>query len=178
MKKLLVVVDMQNDFITGALENKEGQMIVDKLADYIRDFDGDIIATRDTHTEDYMATQEGKKLPVPHCIRGTEGWNIVPAVQAALDKKAETASVRYIDKPTFGSCKLGETVAAEAYTDVELCGVCTDICVISNALLIKAYAVETKVSVLKQLCAGVTPESHNNALNAMAACQVDIVPAE
>lgn len=178
MKKLLVVVDMQNDFITGALENKEGQMIVDKLADYIRDFDGDIIATRDTHTEEYMATQEGKKLPVPHCIRGTEGWNIVPAVQAALDKKAETASVRYIDKPTFGSCKLGETVAAEAYTDVELCGVCTDICVISNALLIKAYAVETNVSVLKQLCAGVTPESHNNALNAIAACQVDIVPAE
>ena len=178
MKKLLVVVDMQNDFITGALENKEGQMIVDKLADYIRDFDGDIIATRDTHTEEYMATQEGKKLPVPHCIRGTEGWNIVPAVQAALDKKAETASVRYIDKPTFGSCKLGETVASEAYTDVELCGVCTDICVISNALLIKAYAVETNVSVLKQLCAGVTPESHNNALNAMAACQVDIGPAE
>ena len=175
MKKLLVVVDMQNDFITGALENKEGQMIVDKLADYIRDFDGDIIATRDTHTEEYMATQEGKKLPVPHCIRGTEGWNIVPAVQAALDKKAETASVRYIDKPTFGSCKLGETVAAEAYTDVELCGVCTDICVISNALLTKAFLPNAHVKVDASCCAGVTPSSHNTALEAMKACHVEVI---
>ena len=175
MKKLLVVVDMQNDFITGALENKEGQMIVDKLADYIRDFDGDIIATRDTHTEEYMATQEGKKLPVPHCIRGTEGWNIVPAVQAALDKKAETASVRYIDKPTFGSCKLGETVAGEAYTDVELCGVCTDICVISNALLTKAFLPNAHVKVDASCCAGVTPDSHNTALDAMKACHVEVI---
>ena len=174
MKKLLVVVDMQNDFITGALENKEGQMIVDKLADYIRDFDGDIIATRDTHTEEYMATQEGKRLPVPHCIRGTEGWNIVPAVQAALDKKAETASVRYIDKPTFGSCKLGETVAAEAYTDVELCGVCTDICVISNALLLKASMPEVPISVDASCCAGVTPAKHEAALETMRSCQIRV----
>ncbi len=175
MNKLLIVVDMQNDFITGSLANEEGQNIVTKIAEFIRDFDGAVYVTRDTHTEDYMNTQEGKRLPVPHCIKGTEGWQIVPKIQAALDEKAKAGVVRYFDKNTFGCVELGEEVARKQYTDVEMVGVCTDICVISNALLIKACALETNVVIHKDLCAGVTPESHENALNAMAACQCDII---
>ena len=175
MNKALIVVDMQNDFITGALANTEGQKIVGKIADLVRTFDGDIIATRDTHTEEYMNTQEGRRLPVPHCIKGTEGWKIVPEIQKALDERAADGIVSYIDKYTFGSTELGSLIAQKNYTDVTLVGVCTDICVISNALVIKANALETNVTVLKDLCAGVTPESHNTALNAMAGCQVDVV---
>ncbi|HAF25829.1 MAG TPA: amidase [Lachnospiraceae bacterium] len=172
MKKALVVIDMQNDFITGALANTEGQKIVTKIADLIKDFDGDIIVTRDTHTENYLNTQEGRRLPVPHCIKGTDGWNIVPEIQASLDMRSD---VTYINKPTFGSTELGELVSKRLYTDVELAGVCTDICVISNAMMIKACALETNVAVYKDLCAGVTPESHETALKAMAGCQVDII---
>ena len=172
MSKALVVIDMQNDFITGTLANTEGQKIVPKITDFIRNFDGDIIATRDTHTENYMNTQEGKKLPVPHCIKNTDGWNIVPEIQTALDEKENR--VFYIDKPTFGSIALGDLVGRKLYDEVTLVGVCTDICVISNAMTIKACALETKVIVLKDLCAGVTPESHKTALDAMAACQITV----
>lgn len=153
MKKALIVVDMQNDFITGALANTEGQKIVPAIAELVKNFDGDIIVTRDTHYEDYMNTQEGKRLPVPHCIENTEGWNIVPEIQAAL----------------------GKIVARKLYDAVELCGVCTDICVISNAMVIKACAIETNVAVYKDLCAGVTPDTHKTALDAMAGCQIDII---
>ena len=175
MNKALIVIDMQNDFITGALANTEGQKIVGKIADLVRTFDGEIIATRDTHTEEYMHTQEGRRLPVPHCIKGTEGWEIVPEIQKALDERATDGIVSYIDKYTFGSTELGSLIAQKNYTDVTLVGVCTDICVISNAMVIKANALETNVTVLKDLCAGVTPESHNTALNAMAGCQVDVI---
>jgi len=173
MRNVLVVIDMQNDFITGALANTEGQKIVSKIADLVRNFDGDIIATRDTHTENYLNTQEGRKLPVTHCIKGTDGWNIVPEIQAALDERNDR--VTYKDKATFGSIGLADIIGRKMYDKVTLCGVCTDICVISNALVIKTVNIETPVEVLKDLCAGVTPESHETALKAMQACQVDIV---
>lgn len=172
MKKALIVIDMQNDFITGALANMEGQKIVDGIAGLIKEFDGDIIATRDTHFDNYLDTQEGKRLPVPHCIQGTDGWQIVPQIRTALDKKGHTI---YMDKRTFGSIELGEFIGGRFYDEVTLVGVCTDICVISNAMVIKANAPETRVIVRKDLCAGVTPESHETALAAMAACQIDII---
>ena len=175
MKELLVVVDMQNDFITGTLANPEGQKIVQKIADYVRDFNGDIIATRDTHNTNYMETQEGRKLPVLHCVVETDGWQIVPEIQKVLEEQAVKGNVRYIDKPVFGSVGLGDVVARKGYANVNLVGVCTDICVISNAMVIRACAPETEVTVLKDLCAGVTPESHENALKAMAACQVNVI---
>lgn len=171
MNKLLIVIDMQNDFVTGALANVEAQKIVPAMAEYIRNFDGDIYATRDTHYADYMDTQEGKNLPVPHCIEGTEGHEIVPEILEAFEDR------EYIfDKPTFGSVALANDIGyLSNYDEIEICGVCTDICVISNALLIKAVAPEIKIKVLKDLCAGVTPESHENALKAMAACQIEVV---
>ncbi len=172
MKKLLVVVDMQNDFITGTLANVEGQKIVDGIADLIKEFDGDIIATRDTHFDNYLDTQEGKRLPVPHCIQGTDGWQIVPQIRDALDQKGRTI---YMDKRTFGSTELGDFIVGRFYDEATLVGVCTDICVISNALMIKASAPETRVMIRRDLCAGVTPQSHEIALKAMAACQSQIV---
>lgn len=175
MDKALVVIDMQNDFITGALANQEGQKIVGKIADYIRNFDGDIIATRDTHDGNYLNTQEGQNLPIPHCIHKTKGWEIVPEVQKALDEKQ---GVTYIDKPTFGSIALGDRIARKLYKSIELIGVCTDICVISNALLIKACAIETPVTVIEDLCAGVTTESHKTAIQAMKNCQIQIKEEE
>lgn len=172
MKRALIVVDMQNDFITGSLANTEGQKIVPAIAELIRNFDGDIIVTRDTHDEDYMSTQEGKRLPVPHCIKGTEGFKIVPEIQEALDSRK---GVTNIYKQTFGSISLGEYVGRNLYDEVELVGVCTDICVINSAMVIKACTLDTTVAVRKDLCAGVTKESHENALKAMEACQIDII---
>lgn len=166
MKKLLVVVDMQNDFIDGSLGTKEAKAIVDKVVDYVDKFDGDIIFTLDTHTEDYLNTQEGKKLPVRHCIQFTNGWNIT-------NKLAPYANWT-VKKPTFGSTKLVEIIDAEEYDTIELCGLCTDICVVSNALLLKANFPEASISVHKNLCAGVTPESHEAALTTMKMCQIDI----
>lgn len=174
MKKLLVVVDMQNDFITGALPNTEGQKIVPALAEYIKNYDGEVIATRDTHNENYMDTQEGQKLPIPHCIENTEGWRLVPEIQEALDARPQKNRYRIFDKPTFGCVDLGKTVAVEKYDVIELCGVCTDICVISNAMLLRAFAPETEIQVIADLCAGVTPETHNEALLAMGNCQIVI----
>lgn len=172
MNKALVVVDMQNDFITGALANEEGQKIVPKIAEYIRNFDGKIYVTKDSHDEHYMDTMEGKKLPVPHCILGTEGHDIVAEIYAALK---EEDNFKTIIKLTFGSTDLAEELSTmEDIDEIILCGVCTDICVISNALLIKAFCPNTKITVLKDLCAGVTPESHETALKAMAACHIDI----
>lgn len=179
MKKALIVVDMQNDFITGALANKEGQKIVAKIADFIRNFEGDVVATRDTHEANYMETQEGRKLPVPHCIRGTKGWEIVSEIQAALDEKdSGDYIVTYMNKPTFGCIGLGEHVDRNLYDEVVLVGVCTDICVISNAMVIKASDLEAEVTVLEDLCAGVTPDSHKTALEAMKACQINVMTSE
>lgn len=171
MQDILIVVDMQNDFIDGALGTAEAVAIVPKVADKIRDFSGRVIFTRDTHGEDYMDTQEGKNLPVPHCIKGTEGWQISPMLQ-------ELCKEDPIDKVTFGSESLA-SILKEANEEnpigsITLIGLCTDICVISNALLIKAFLPEVPMVVDASCCAGVTPESHRNALAAMKTCQIKI----
>ena len=171
MQKVLVVVDMQNDFIDGALGTKEAVAIVPGVKQKIENFDGVVLFTRDTHEIYYLDTQEGKKLPVPHCIRDTEGWQI----RSELDALRKTEP---IDKETFGSTDLaGELVALnedEEIGSITLMGLCTDICVISNALLIKASLPEVQICVDATCCAGVTPESHENALKAMEACQIQI----
>ena len=164
---------MQNDFISGALGTPEAEAIVDRVAEEIRKYSaGDVIATRDTHTEDYLNTQEGRKLPVVHCVRGTPGWKLHPEIAAALKGAA------IIDKPTFGSKELAEKLSLLSEQDdleVTLAGLCTDICVVSNALLIKAFLPETPVRVIADCCAGVTPESHQAALDTMRMCQIEIV---
>lgn len=169
MKKLLVVVDMQNDFVTGCLGTKEAQGITEAVADYVKDFEGEVVFTKDTHGENYMETQEGEKLPVPHCFKGTEGWEIVPQLLPYV------AGARIFEKPVFGSTELAKYVAEGQYEEVTLIGVCTGICVLSNAVLLKAFAPETKVKVIGDLCACVTPQSHETALQAMATCQVDVL---
>ena len=169
--KYLIVVDMQTDFVSGALGTKEAQAIVQSVAEKIRAFDGRVVFTRDTHEENYLSTQEGRNLPVPHCIRGTEGWQIIPELQPLIAGPV-------IDKPTFGSVALAallaEEHAASPIESITLIGLCTDICVISNALLIKAQLPEVPVFVDAACCAGVTPQSHENALAAMAMCQIAI----
>ena len=174
MKKILVVVDMQKDFVDGALGTKEAVAIVDNVVKKIKDFDGDIIVTYDTHSDNYMQTQEGANLPVPHCIKGTDGWRLDGRVQAALSGK----DYKIIEKPTFGSTELPEYIKSSydpASIEIQLIGLCTDICVVSNALLLKANFLETKVSVDARCCAGVTPESHNAALTTMKMCQVEVI---
>lgn len=172
MRKILLVIDMQNDFIDGALGTPEAVSIVDRVVDEIRKYPAaDIIATRDTHGENYMETQEGQNLPVKHCIRGTPGWDLNPKVAGALKGAA------IIDKPTFGSKELTEQLAKwveRDELDITLVGLCTDICVVSNALLIKAFLPESHVRVIADCCAGVTPESHQAALKTMQMCQVQI----
>lgn len=169
-KKLLVVVDMQNDFIGGALGTKEAQSILPAVRARIADArkEGEEVAfTRDTHGEEYLSTQEGKNLPVPHCIAGTAGHEIAAGLCLAGE--------RVFDKPAFGSIELAAYVKERGFAAVELVGVCTDICVISNALLIKAFCPEAEVCVRAGCCAGVTPQSHQTALAAMRACQVKIL---
>ena len=169
MKELLIVIDMQNDFVFGALGTKEAQAILPAVQETIaaaRANHTEIVFTRDTHTEEYLSTQEGKHLPVPHCIQGTDGWQIVAGL---------SQGERVFDKGTFGSEELAAYVKAGGYTAVTLIGVCTDICVISNALLIKAAVPELAMFVVKACCAGVTPATHEAALITMASCQVAIV---
>jgi nicotinamidase-related amidase len=165
---------MQNDFINGVLGSAEAVAIVDNVVDKINNFTGDIIATYDTHGENYMETLEGKNLPIPHCIKGTEGWKLNEKVQNSLNSKGYMA----IEKPTFGSVELIQYIK-EKYNandiEIELVGLCTDICVVSNAILLKANFLETKVSVDANRCAGVTPESHNSALTTMKMCQVNVI---
>ena len=172
MKHILVVVDMQNDFIDGALGTKEAVAIVPKVEDKIRNFGGEVFFTRDTHETWYLETQEGKNLPVPHCIRDTEGWQI----RKELDALRKTEP---IDKETFGSTDLAADLVAlnedEEIGSITLVGLCTDICVISNALLIKASLPEVPIYVDAACCAGVTPESHENALKAMEMCQINVM---
>ena len=167
--KVLIVVDMQKDFVDGALGSAEAVAILPAVKALIESFDGEVYFTRDTHFENYMSTEEGKHLPVPHCIKDTEGWQIVPALDALR-------TTQPIDKLTFGSKELIELLAdKQDIESITLCGLCTDICVISNALLIKAYYPEIPLFVVANACAGVTPESHQNALDAMKMCQVEIV---
>ena len=173
MKKILIVVDMQKDFVDGALGSKEAVAIVPAVADKIAAFDGEIFVTYDTHFENYMDTAEGKKLPVPHCIKGTDGWKLNADVAAALEGKRYTP----VEKITFGSVDLPQRIKAavgdEAFS-VELIGLCTDICVVSNALLIKASFPEAPIAVDAACCAGVTPEKHEAALETMRSCQIDV----
>lgn len=166
--KVLIVVDMQNDFIDGALGTGEAVAIVPYVEEVIKSFDGKVLFTRDTHFEGYLASQEGRKLPVPHCIKGTHGWQI----RAELDALRTTEP---IDKIAFGSTALPAVIAS--IPDVEsvtLLGLCTDICVISNAMLLKAHFPELPILVDARGCAGVTPESHLRALEAMRTCQIEI----
>ncbi|MGN0711568.1 MAG: cysteine hydrolase family protein [Anaerovoracaceae bacterium] len=173
MENILVVVDMQNDFIDGSLGTAEAQKIVGNVKEKIKNFDGKIYFTRDTHGRDYLETSEGRKLPVEHCIKDTEGWQI----RAGLVEAAEGRLADIIDKPSFGSVELAESLKRrEKETgEVTFVGLCTDICVISNVLLAKAYMPETKLVVDASCCAGVTPESHENALEAMKMCQIDVI---
>ncbi len=173
MRKVLVVVDMQKDFIDGSLGTKEAQAIVGPVLDKMRSYRRqDIYVTRDTHGADYLDTAEGKKLPVVHCVKGTEGWALHPGVEALAEPS------RIVDKPTFGSLGLMEDLARENEAEaleIELVGLCTDICVVSNALLLKAAMPETKISVDASCCAGVTPQSHEAALTTMRMCQIDVM---
>ncbi len=169
MKKLLVVVDMQNDFVDGALGSKEAQAIVPAVVAKVKeavDEGTDVVFTRDTHHEDYLETKEGHYLPVVHCIEGTPGWEIIDALQPY-------AGV-IINKPTFGSTRLVRYVDEGDYDEVELIGLCTDICVVSNALLLKANMPELTYKLDSSCCAGVTPESHEAALETMKSCQIEV----
>jgi len=172
MNDILIVVDMQNDFIDGALGTKEAVAIVPNVLVKRKGVEGRVIFTRDTHFDNYMDTQEGKNLPVPHCIKGSEGWQIRAELDALRKDKA-------VDKPTFGSVELSAMLekenAANPIGSVTLIGLCTDICVISNAMLIKAAMPEVPVIVDAACCAGVSPESHNNALEAMKMCQISVI---
>lgn len=173
MKKILVVVDMQKDFVDGALGSKEAVAIVPNVVKKIEEFDGEIFVTYDTHFENYMDTNEGKNLPVPHCIKGTDGWELNKEVMDALNNKAYTT----VEKITFGSVDLPELVgkaAGDEEFSVELIGLCTDICVVSNALLLKANFPEMTIMVDAACCAGVTPESHEAALTTMKMCQIEV----
>ena len=169
MSKVLVVVDMQNDFIDGALGTKEAVAIVPYVKEKIENFEGVVLYTRDTHFEDYMNTQEGHNLPVPHCIKGTDGWQIRPELEALRQTEA-------IDKVTFGSKDLVDVLKTiEDIEEITFVGLCTDICVISNVMITKAFLPEVPVFVDAACCAGVTPASHANALSAMKMCQIQVL---
>ena len=172
MRKILIVIDMQNDFIDAALGTKEAVSIVEAVKDKIRSYAAEnVIATMDTHAENYMETQEGKYLPVPHCIKGSEGWKIRPDIASLL-----TGAMIY-EKPTFGSTALAadlRELSKKEEIELELVGLCTDICVVSNALLLKAFMPEVKISVDATCCAGVTPEKHLAALETMRSCQIRV----
>lgn len=170
MNKILIVVDMQNDFIDGALGTGEAVTIVPAVRERIEDYrrEGqEVVFTMDTHFENYLETPEGKSLPVKHCIKETEGWELCSQLKEYEGKRFE--------KPAFGCPELVEHIRKKDYESIELAGLCTDICVISNALLLKSFFPGTPIRVRANCCAGVTPESHINALNAMKMCQIEIV---
>lgn len=174
MKHFLIIVDMQKDFVDGALGTPEAVAIVPNVMDKILGFEGQIFATLDTHAENYMQTAEGRKLPVPHCIKGTPGWMLDDQVAAALEQKGYTP----VEKVTFGSVMLPRLVyqaaAGEDFT-IEMLGLCTDICVVSNALMLKANFPEVEITVDSSCCAGVSPATHQAALDTMRCCQINIV---
>ena len=173
MKKLLIVIDMQNDFVTGALGSARAQEILPGMNAKIREHrrgGGKIIFTRDTHGHDYLTTQEGRCLPVVHCVRGSWGHSLAEGL--------DSTDCEVFDKPHFGSLELAALTAGGNYDEIELCGVCTDICVVSNALILKAQLPETKITVDAACCAGVSYESHNAALLTMKMCQVNLINCE
>ena len=172
MSDILIVVDMQNDFIDGALGTKEAVAIVPNVKKKIEEFEGRVIFTRDTHFDNYLETQEGKNLPVKHCIKDTEGWQI----RGELDALRKTEA---IDKVTFGSSELGPKLVnlnnEEKIDSITVIGLCTDICVISNVMIAKAFLPEVPIIVDASCCAGVSVETHENALKAMEVCQIKVV---
>lgn len=174
MKHFLIVVDMQRDFVDGALGTAEAVAIVPRVAEKIRTFDGEIFATLDTHDDSYMSTAEGRHLPVPHCIKGTDGVQLDKTVAAALHERGCTT----VEKRTFGSVDLPRLIkeaAGDKDFTLELVGLCTDICVVSNALLLKAHFPEAPIAVDAACCAGVTPQAHAAAIATMKSCQIDII---
>ena len=175
MKRLLVVVDMQKDFIDGALGTPEAQEAVSSVIQKMKSYQKqDIYATQDTHGKNYLETAEGKKLPVVHCVKGEEGWRLHPDIEAGVEPS------HIIEKPAFGSMALMEFLREENEREpleIELVGLCTDICVVSNALLLKAHFPEACISVDAACCAGVTPKTHEAALETMRMCQIDILGA-
>ena len=174
MKQILIVVDIQKDFVDGALGTAKAVAIVDRAAKKIKAFNGKIFVTFDTHFENYMQTAEGGKLPVPHCIKGTDGWELYPSIAKSLEGKDFTK----VEKLTFGSTELPDLVrkaVGDEDFDITLIGLCTDICVVSNALILKANFPEKEIYVDATCCAGVTPETHNAALTTMKMCQINII---
>lgn len=175
MNKYLIVIDMQNDFIGGNLGTARAQEILSSVVKKVSDFDGTVLYTMDTHDDDYLTTSEGKSLPVVHCIKGTDGWKVPPSLNNVLEEKHAVA----FEKLTFGSVKLAQHLAGineSSHIDsIEFVGVCTDICVVSNALLIKAYLPEVPITVDSSCCAGVTPEKHLAALETMRSCQINVI---
>jgi nicotinamidase-related amidase len=175
----LVVVDMQNDFVGGALGSAEAVGVVPRVAERLRAHGGGVVFTMDTHGADYAGSHEGGLLPVAHCIKGTEGWKLVPeieALRAELEARRPESGVRVFEKPSFGSVALAEFLvgenAREPIGGIELVGLCTDICVVSNALLLRAFLPETDIWVRASCCAGTSPENHEAALAVMESCQV------
>ena len=185
MKKILIVVDCQNDFITGSLRNEEAIKAIPNIVNKINEFNGDLIlVTMDTHGENYLKTNEGIKLPVEHCIKGTNGWELNEDVKKAINRaegRNKGNRVVYFEKPTFGSNALAEflntaEICKNGELDIEIIGFCTDICVVSNALLIKAATYNrANITVDSSCCAGVTPETHNAAISTMTMCQINII---
>lgn len=174
MKHFLIVVDIQKDFVDGALGTAEAVNIIDNAVSKINSFDGEIIVTYDTHTEEYLQTSEGRNLPVEHCIKGTVGFELNEKVANALKNR----DYAIVEKPTFGSTELPEIIKKIANGedfDVTLIGLCTDICVVSNALILKANFPEKTIRVDSSCCAGVTPETHNCALATMKMCQIEVL---
>ena len=169
MKKTIIVVDMQNDFVTGSLGTKEACKTVPVIEKLLKENQGNqIIFTQDTHHEDYLSTSEGKMLPVEHCMKGTMGWEIIPEL------KEWTHQAIMVEKPTFGSLKLPQLISQNQPEQIILVGVCSDICVISNALILKAHFPETPIIVYENACAGVTPDKHQAAIETMKSCQIDV----
>lgn len=171
--KYLIVIDMQNDFITGALANPAAQEIVSKIADYVKHWNGHLIFTRDTHYSDYLETMEGKNLPVKHCIKGTEGWEVCEEIREAVWGE-HIENMCYVDKPTFGYVE-GIKKHITYPTSIEVVGTCTDICVISNVLSLKEAYPETEIIVHENMCAGLSPELHEAAIKVMKSCQVKVI---
>ena len=169
MKKTIIVVDMQNDFVTGSLGTKEACKTVPVIEKLLKENqENQIIFTQDTHHEDYLSTNEGKMLPVEHCMKGTKGWEIIPEL------KEWTHQAIMVEKPSFGSLKLPQLISQYQPEQIILVGVCSDICVISNALILKAYFPETPIIVYENACAGVTPDKHQAAIETMKSCQIDV----
>lgn len=175
---ILIIVDMQKDFVDGSLGTSEAQKMVHNLVQVISSHQGPIVATLDTHAENYMDTSEGQHLPVPHCIKGTDGWRLDHQIAKALKGRESNTIVKYVEKPTFGSIQLPDIIKEMSEGkdfSLTFTGLCTDICVISNALLLKAHFPEVPMKVLADCCAGVTPQKHEAALEVMSSCQIEVV---